>query len=102
MRSDEEARLRNEFESKQEQKRHYFEESQRLDAEIHSLYLTKQLPKFNLIETPKQQLSINKLKKGHLIDSRTQFFEQKVAELNIQLEKPLTKPKNFKYQVLFF
>jgi hypothetical protein len=39
-------------------------------------------------------------KKGKLIAGRTQMFEEKMAEL-VSSVKPMKKPKNFKWQVLY-
>ena len=94
MRAEEEARRLEEVQRKEEQQRQYLNERKRLEAQLHSNHLASTAPK----STP-QSAQPNTSKKGQLIGGRTQFFEQKLAELNTQHGKPLTKPKNFKYQV---
>lgn len=99
MRVEEETRRRNELERKNEQQRQFMEERKLLDAQIHSNHLANNQPKPTQIP---QLKSPNNPKKGQLIGGRTQYFEQKVAELNTQFGKPLIQPNNFKYQVFEF
>lgn len=93
MRAEEEARRLEEVQRKEQQQQQYLNERKRLEAQLHSNHLA------NVKSTLPTPPPLNNSKKGQLIDGRTQFFEQKVAELNTQNGKPFTKPKNFKYQV---
>ena len=82
---------------KNEEKAKLFQiERKQLESKLHETHLNqiaaKQPP-----PPPPVQPNLPQQKKGALVTGRTQMFEQKVQEL--VETKPITKPKNFKYEV---
>lgn len=101
MRAEEETRRREEVQRKEEQQKTFAEERRQLESQLHQSHLsaaTAKSPSCNG-HLAKAQSVDSCTKKGQLIAGRTQLFEQKVAEIAESMPRPVTKPKNFKFQV---
>ncbi|KAE9555433.1 hypothetical protein FO519_001370 [Halicephalobus sp. NKZ332] len=92
---EEQERRREEIRKNEEKAKVFQLERKQLETKLHETHLnhlaSKQPPPPPIQPAPLQQ------KKGALVTGRTQMFEQKVQEL--VETRPLTKPKNFKYEV---
>uniref|UniRef100_A0A915DII8 Drebrin-like protein n=1 Tax=Ditylenchus dipsaci TaxID=166011 RepID=A0A915DII8_9BILA len=99
MRAEEESRRREEVQRKEEQQKTFAIERRQLESQLHQTHLNAAASNTNPKNLVKAQSVDSSSKKGKLIAGRTQLFEQKVAEIAKSMPKPLTKPKNFKFQV---
>lgn len=102
MRAEEEDRRREEILKKQEQQKLYELERKCLEVTLHETHIAKlaEAAAAKKLEQENNAAEITSKKSVNgLIAGRCQLFEQKLAEIASTISKPLTKPKNFKYQV---
>lgn len=100
MRIEEENRRRDEIFKKQKQQELYEIERKHLEITLHKAHIEKLAE-----ENMKKEINIKnknieeKKSASNLITGRCQIFEQKFAEIESSILKPLTKQKNFKYEI---
>lgn len=102
MRTEEENRRLDEILKKQKQQELYELDRKRLEVALHQAHITK-LAEADAANSYSLNHENNNIeiseKKISLIAGRCQLFEQKLAEIESSIPKPLIKPKNFKYEV---